>query len=185
MLHRSPELMSKDRSRLLLIDMQERIVPVIHEHESLTKNCQILLQAADLFNVPVTATEQYPKGLGSTIEALQEWISEPPEKSEFSCLNALTWADRGHGEESRFQVAVCGIESHVCVLQTVLDLLSQGFRVYVVADAVSSRNPSDKEFALRRMEASGATITTTESTIFEWCERSDSPEFKQISRLIK
>jgi nicotinamidase-related amidase len=184
-LPRSPELLSKDKSRLVLVDMQERIVPVIHECDSLTKNCETLIRAANLFSIPVSATEQYPKGLGPTVEPLASLITDPPEKLEFSCLNALTWADRANDDESRFQVVVCGIESHVCVLQTVLDLLSSGFRVYVAADAVSSRKPTDKEFALRRMESSGAIITSTESVVFEWCERAGSPEFKQISNMVK
>lgn len=184
-LPRSPELMSRAKSRLLLIDMQERILPLIDGHELITRNCEKLLRGANILSVPVTATEQYPKGLGKTVEPLAGLIIDPPEKLEFSCLNALSWADRGNDAESRFQIAVCGIESHVCVQQTVLDLLCSGFRVYVAADAVGSRKSSDKEFALRRMEASGATITSTESILFEWCEKAGSPEFKQISNLVK
>lgn len=184
-LSRSSELMSRTRSRLLLIDMQEKIVPVISGNESLIDNCEKLLRGAAILHVPLTTTEQYPQGLGSTVKRLADLIDDPVEKSEFSCLNVLPWADRGNGEEERFQVVVCGIESHVCVQQTVLDLLSVGFRVYVAADAVSSRHPTDKEFALRRMETSGAIITTTESILFEWCEKSGTDEFKQISRLVK
>ena len=180
----SHELLARDESRLLIVDMQQRILPVIDGHQDVTDNCLKLIEAAQILDVPTTATEQYPKGLGSTIAEIAERLPDRPEKIEFSCLNCLDWNSAGSDPEGRFKVVVAGIEAHVCVLQTVLDLLSQGFRVFVVADAVSSRKPLDRDIALQRMAASGAVITTTESVLFEWCEQAGTPEFKQISRLV-
>ncbi|NQV24449.1 MAG: hydrolase [Rhodopirellula sp.] len=181
----SHELLSRSESRLLIVDMQEKILPVINGHEAITANCLKLIDAAKILNVPTTATEQYPKGLGSTIAAIAEQLPDRPEKIEFSCLNCLDWSASAGDPEGRFKIVVAGIESHVCVLQTVLDLLSQGFRVFVVADAVGSRKLLDREIALQRMTSSGAVITTTESVLFEWCERAGTPEFKEISRLVR
>lgn len=182
---RSQELLDAAQSRLLIIDVQEKLVPVINGSETVIQQCQRLIQGAQLLNVPVTATEQYPQGLGPTVQCLAELVPDRSSKIEFSCRSCLDWIDCGTEPEARFRVVVAGIEAHVCVLQTVLDLLSFGFRVYVVADAVSSRKLFDREIALQRMAASGAVITTTEAVLFEWCERAGSPEFKQISRLIR
>jgi nicotinamidase-related amidase len=181
----SHELLSRSESRLLIVDMQEKILPVIDGYEAVTANCLKLIEAAKILNVPATATEQYPKGLGSTIAAIADRLPERPEKIEFSCLNCLDWNASANDPEGRFKIVVAGIESHVCVLQTVLDLLSQGFRVFVAADAIGSRKPLDREIALQRMASSGAVITTTESVLFEWCERAGTPEFKEISRLVR
>ncbi len=181
----SHELLSHDESRLLIIDMQEKILPVINDQETILANCLKLIQAANILEVPTTATEQYPKGLGATVGEIAERLPDRPEKIEFSCLNCLDWNSSASDPEGRFKVVVAGIESHVCVLQTVLDLLSQGFRVFVAADAVGSRKPLDREIALQRMASSGAVITTTESVLFEWCERAGTPEFKEISRLVR
>jgi nicotinamidase-related amidase len=181
----SHELLSRDESRLLIIDMQEKILPVINDQEAVLANCLKLIEVANILNVPATATEQYPKGLGATVPAIAERLPDRPEKIEFSCLNCLDWNSSASDPEGRFKVVVAGIESHVCVLQTVLDLLSQGFRVFVAADAVGSRKPLDREIALQRMASSGAVITTTESVLFEWCERAGTAEFKEISRLVR
>lgn len=184
-LPRSHELLSREESRLLIVDMQAKLLPVIDGHEQVTANCLKLIEAAQILDVPVTATEQYPKGLGPTIPEIAERLPDRPEKIEFSCLNCLDWSSTAADPESCFKVVVAGIEAHVCVLQTVLDLLSQGFRVFVPADAVSSRKPLDREIALQRMVASGAVLTTTESVLFEWCERAGTPEFKKISQLVR
>ena len=181
----SHELLSRAESRLLIVDMQEKILPVINDHDSVLANCLKLIEAAKILDVPATATEQYPKGLGPTFAEIAQRVSDRPEKIEFSCLNCLEWNATGSDPEGRFKVVVAGIESHVCVLQTVLDLLSQGFRVFVAADAVGSRKPLDRDIALQRMASSGAVITTTESVLFEWCERAGTPEFKEISRLVR
>lgn len=185
-LPRSLELASREDTRLLIVDMQEKFVPVIDEIEDVIENCVKLMSGAKILGIPISATEQYPKGLGSTIPEIAAHLEgKVPEKLDFSCLNALDWAESGHEPDGRSRVIVAGIETHVCILQTVLDLLAYGFRVYIPADAVSSRRSFDYEVALQRMAESGAVITTTESILFELCQTAAAPEFKEISRLVK
>jgi isochorismate hydrolase len=182
---RSHELVSRSESRLLIVDVQEKLVPSIANSERMLANCRQLIRGAAILNVPVFATEQYPKGLGHTVPVLAELLASIPEKQRFSCSEVLNWGLAAEQADNRFQIVVAGIEAHVCVLQTVLDLLAAGFQVFVVADAISSRDEFDWQIALNRMSDSGATIVTTESVLFEWCEVSGTPEFKQISQLIK
>ena len=179
---RSHELLSLADSQLLVIDVQEKLVPHIAGCEVLLANCLKLVKAADVFNVPCLATEQYPRGLGRTVPELLGELPQPIEKLRFSSAEVLLQAGAVSGE--RDQIVLAGIEAHVCVQQTALDLLACGFRVYVAADAVASRNTLDWKLALRRMADGGVTITTTESVMFEWCEVAGTDEFKQISRLI-
>ncbi len=183
-LPRSHELLSRDESRLLIVDMQEKLVPVIHNSEEVVANCAKLIAAANSLHVPVTATEQYPKGLGPTIPQLATTIPHRPEKLDFSCSRCLGWGLAQDDPAGRFRVVVAGIEAHVCVLQTAMDLLAAGFRVYIPVDAVGSRKTLDRDIALQRLTAAGAILTTYESVLFEWCERAGSPDFKQISKLI-
>jgi nicotinamidase-related amidase len=183
---RSPELLSRHESKLLIVDVQEKLVSKIFELDRLLANCRTLIQGAKILSVPVFATEQYPKGLGRTVPQLGELLENPAEKLRFSCAEVLDWGTAaGEPDNDRYQVVVAGMEAHVCVLQTVLDLLGNGFQVFVPADAVSSRSEFDWKIALDRMSAAGATIVTIESVLFEWCEVSGTPEFKQISQLIK
>lgn len=183
-LPRSHELLSHEESRLLVIDMQQKLVPIVQQPSEITSNCLKLIEAAKLLNIPIAATEQYPKGLGPTIDQLAEHLPAPIEKIDFSCANTLNWGLAQDDPQSRFKVVIAGIETHVCVLQTVFDLMAVGYRVYVAVDAISSRKRLDQEIALQRMAAGGATLTTTESVIFEWSERAGTPEFKQLSRLV-
>ena len=182
---RSPELLSRSRSRLLIVDVQEKLVPHIPAAESMIANCRKLIRGANVLDVPVFATEQYRKGLGETVAELAELLPERPDKLRFSCVESLHWGTAAEQEQERDQVVVAGIESHVCVLQSVFDLLSSGYRVFVPADAVASRKPLDWEFALKRIADGGATVTTTESVLFEWAEIAGTPEFQEISRLVK
>ena len=182
---RSHELLSRTESKLLIVDVQEKLVPLIANAERMISNCRRLIQGAKTLGVPVFATEQYPKGLGSIVPELKDLLDLVPEKHRFSCAEVLNWGMAAEQADNRFQIVVAGIEAHVCVLQTVIDLLAAGFQVFVPADAVASRGELDWKIALERMSTGGATITTTESVLFEWCERSGTPEFKQISQLIK
>jgi nicotinamidase-related amidase len=181
---RSPELLDIQSSALLVVDVQEKLAPLVMAPKRLVWNIRRLLDAAELFQVPRSATEQYPKGLGGTIAELAARLGPAPSKLRFSCAECESlfaqWRDAG-----RPKIVVTGMETHVCVQQTVLDLIHAGFRPYVVADAVSARGKVDHDMALRRMELSGATITTTESVLFEWCQASGTPEFKQISALVR
>ena len=179
---RNSELFSHRHSRLLLIDLQEKLVPVIADRENLLARCRLLAQGAQILGVPIHATEQYPKGLGATLPEIAEFVVERPAKVRFSCSECLGWGPPA--PEDRFQIVVAGIETHVCVQQTVLDLLALGYQVQVPVDAVSSRHDLDREVAIRRMELSGATITTAEAVLFEWCEVAGTPEFKAISKLV-
>jgi nicotinamidase-related amidase len=180
---RSTELLSADNSCLLIVDVQEKLLPKITAAERVVSGCRRLIRGAQILGVPVTATEQYPQGLGPTVAELAALLPPPLPKLRFSCAEVLNWG--GGAPNDRFQIVVAGIEAHVCVLQTALDLISQGFQVYIPADAVSSRNEFDWKMALERLAASGAVLTTTESVLFEWCAVAGTPEFKQISQLVK
>jgi nicotinamidase-related amidase len=181
---RSPELMSRDDSVLLVVDVQEKLIPAISNHQHVVWNIRRLIDGAKALGVPVLATEQYPQGLGPTVAVLAERLDAIPEKLMFSCRGCGTLFET-LAQGGRPKVLVVGVEAHVCVQQTVLDLLSAGFRVYVAADAVGSRYEVDCRFALDRMDSAGATLTTTEAALFEWCEVAGSPEFKQISALAR
>lgn len=182
---RSNEFLARGDSKLLIVDVQEKLMPHIGVAEQLIANCRRLIEAATILKVPVFATEQYPRGLGRTVSDLAELLPESrPEKQRFSCVEALGWGTAAEQADDREKVVLAGIEAHVCVLQTALDLTAQGFRVYVPADAVASRSKLDWKFALRRLSDSGATVTTTETVLFEWCETAAAAEFKQISRLV-
>ena len=143
-----------------------------------------LVRAARILDVPVFATEQYPQGLGPTVEPLAKLIPERPAKTIFHCLGAPGIAE-GLVAAGVKHVTLAGIEAHVCVAQTALELLRLGYLVQVPADAVGSRSAIDREFALRRLEHAGAVVTTTEATLFEWLGGSDHPRFKEVSALVK
>ena len=183
-LPRSPELMAPHDTALLVIDVQERLLPAIRDRERLVWNIRRLIDAAKVLNVAVAATEQYPKGLGATAAPLAERLGPRLEKLMFSCRECTQlledWRQAGI-----HRILLCGIETHVCVQQTALDLLGLGFRIYVAVDAVGSRYEVDDLTALRRMELCGAVLTTAESAMFEWCVRAGTPEFRAISRLAK
>lgn len=182
---RSSELMSRGDSRLLIVDVQEKFVPLLWQSERTIDNCRKLIAGARILGVPTFSTEQYPKGLGATVPELASLLEPPIQKLRFSCGEALDWGTAAEQPDGRHQIVVAGIESHVCVLQTTLDLLAAGFQVFVPADAVTSRSELDWQIALERLAGAGATIVTSESVLFEWCEVSGTPEFKQISALIK
>lgn len=182
---RSSELLSRRESRLLIVDVQEKFVPLLWRGDQTIDNCRKLIEGAKILGVPVFSTEQYPRGLGGTVPELARLLDPPTQKLRFSCGEALDWGTAADQPEGRHQVVVAGIESHVCVLQTVLDLLSFGYQVFVPADAVTSRSELDWQMALNRMAGCGATAVTFESVLFEWCEVSGTPEFKQISAIIK
>lgn len=183
---RSHELVCRSECQLLIIDMQEKVLAPIPVREQLVANCGKLIEAAKLFSVPVVITEQYPKGLGPTVSELRGRLSDitTPEKLRFSAVETLNWGMAAERSDDRFKVVVAGIEAHVCVLQTVLDLLICGYQVHIAADAIGSRGKLDWKLALKRMASSGAVITTTEAILFEWCETAGTAEFKQLSKLV-
>jgi nicotinamidase-related amidase len=169
---------------LLVIDLQEKLVPLIPDQELVLANTIRLIQAAQLLGIPVWATEQYPKGLGPLVSSVAKLIPHRSQKTTFHCCAVPEIVEHLHGQGMQ-HVTLAGIEAHVCVAQTALELMGMGLRVQVPADAVASRFRIDWEFALRRLERAGAVVTTTESALFEWVERSDHPQFKAISKLVK
>ena len=176
--------MSRHDTALLVVDVQEKLLPLIPGHERMVWNIRRLIDGAKLLGLPVLATEQYPKGLGHTAPELAERLGKIPEKLTFSCTGCPEiFADLG--DRGVHKLLVSGIETHVCVQQTVLDLMATGFRIYVAVDAVAARGAVDHETALRRMESAGATLTTTEAALFEWCQAAGTPEFKEISKLVR
>lgn len=182
---RSPELMSAGDTALLVVDVQERLVPSIAGHRRVVWNIGRLIDAAKILGLSVLATEQYPAGLGPTVpELAQRLPNDIPAKLSFSCAGCAGLFD-SLGDRGITRLLVCGIEAHVCVQQTVLDLLAAGWRVYVAVDAVGSRFDVDYRTALARMDASGATLTTVEAALFEWCQVAGTPQFKQISQLVR
>lgn len=181
---RSPLLMSRTNTALLVIDVQEKLVPAIENHERIVWNIRRLLDAAELLGIRFYATEQYPRGLGPTVSELRDRLVAVPEKSMFSCRECTELIEELH-RGGTTNLLLAGIESHVCVQQTALDCVAAGFNVFIAADAVGSRHDMDHDIALCRMEASGCFVTTTESAMFEWCETSQAEEFKAISKLVQ
>ena len=183
-LSRSSELMSRSDSALLVVDVQEKLVAAMAASARIIWNVRRLIEGAAVLGLPVVASEQYPQGLGPTVPELASKLAQRPAKLAFSCRElAGLFADLRQRNVER--LLVCGLETHVCVQQTVLDLLADGWRVYVAVDAVGSRHDLDHQTALRRMESSGAVLTTTEAALFEWCEVAGTAEFKEISRMVR
>lgn len=176
-------LINRENSALLLVDVQEMLLGGIHESEQLVDNCRWLLEVAKLVDVPVLASEQYPQGVGPTTDTLRNML--PAEdiiaKNHFSCADADDCSARINALK-KSEIIICGMEAHVCILQTAIRLKDQGKKVYVVADAISARNPVDTEYAIARMRDEGITIVTREMVGFEWLLRSDAPEFKDFSK---
>jgi len=171
------------RSTLLVIDVQERLMPAIHDRETVIANTGRLLKAAQLVGVPVVATEQYPKGLGHTVGAVPLDGADVMEKTEFDATRNPAFSRHMRGE--RPDLVVVGCEAHVCVLQTVLGLLDGKRRVHVVADAIGSRAEANKAAAIERMERHGADIVSAEMVVFEWLQSADHPRFRETVALIK
>jgi len=169
---------------LLVIDVQEKINSVMADQGHVPR-IALLMEVARLIDLPLIVTEQYPKGLGSTISEFNEFLEDPPmQKDTFSCFRQPDVRDSIKAV-GRSQVLLVGIETHVCVLQTTLDLLEAGFDPHVPHDAVNSRRAKDRDWALHRMAAAGAVISSTESSLFELLGRCDTPEFKKAARMLK
>lgn len=179
-------LLDAERSSLLIVDVQENLIPVMSEPRPVYRNCAILMRAAARLGLPVTISEQYPKGLGHTVNELLQLAAPEAvvEKIHFSCAFSPEVKARLDGLE-RTQIVVAGIEAHVCVLQTAIGLKEAGYQVAVVADACSSRAPANAQAAMERLRANGIEVVTTEMVVFEWLHRAGTPVFKELSALIK
>ena len=178
------DIAARHLSQLVVIDVQEKLAGAMPADalQALVKNCGILLQAASLLEIPVLHTEQYPRGLGHTLPALAV-PGTAIEKTTFSCCAEPKFCRQLTGD--RPQVILAGMEAHICVLQTALALQADGRQVFVVEDAVLSRNAGNKANALSRLRHAGVVVTNTESVVFEWLGKAEGEAFKQISRLVR
>ena len=163
---------------LYVIDVQERLLPAVPDVDRVISRCGRLAQAAGILGVRSVLSEQYPRGLGHTVPALAAVLPPAVEKIAFSCGGCLSPPSDADA------VVLAGLETHVCVTQTALDMLALGLNVFVAVDAVASRHAIDHEVALRRLESAGAVLTTTEAVLFEWCRTAEHPQFQAIRRLV-
>ncbi len=201
-------LMDATRSVLVVVDVQEKLISKIVDHEKIVPTISRVIDAARSLGIPILVSEQYPERLGATIPELAAKLPPADSKRMFSCRELWPlWSERLQGKSSegssskesdvapqldppslltqRDQWILCGIESHVCILQTAMDLLSLGCNPVLIADAISARSQLDHDLALRRMESAGIQVATSESVLFEWCETSLHPKFKTISEIVK
>jgi nicotinamidase-related amidase len=179
-------LLEADESVLCVIDVQERLAPATAEPDQVIAKTGLLMTAAARLDVPILVSEQYPKGLGPTVETLSKLAPDGSiyPKIHFSCSDDPDYRARLDGLGRR-QAVLTGMEAHVCVLQTALGAQSAGYEVAVVADAVTSRDPANKAAALQRLAANGVEIVTTEMVVFEWLKAAGSDAFRELSKLIK
>lgn len=186
MSQRHRDLLDPRATALLVVDVQERFRTVIAGFAAMASGCARLVRAFKILELPVLVTEQYPRGLGHTVpEVLEALGPEPiPEKTSFSSYGCAGVPERLRSAGAR-SVLVCGIETHVCVSQSVHDLLAAGYSVQVAADAVESRRPSDREIALRRLERAGAVLTSAEMAAFELMTDARHPRFREVQALFK
>lgn len=185
-LERNKKILTREKSALLVIDIQEKILAVMEKSEQVVKNSLNLIKGFKSLNIPIFYTEQYPKGLGPTSAALLKELEglSVIQKMSFSCSGVPNFFTRLI-DNNVSQVIIAGIECHVCVQQTALDLLANGFQVNIAADATSSRKEIDYRYALDRMRAHGAEITTSEAILFELLTVAGTDEFKEIAKIIK
>lgn len=182
---RHPTILRQDKTVLLVVDYQEKMVQAMHEPQRVTQAIQSLLRAMKILGIPIVVTEQYPKGLGHTASELQNEVEGATiiEKLSFSCCGNQDFWDTLF-ELNRTQVLVCGIEAHVCVLQTALDLLANDYQVHIPVTAATSRNPEHYQNALNRLSNEGAVLTNHETAMFELLVRAGTDEFKSVQKLI-
>lgn len=183
MLIHQKHLIDKENSALLIIDVQEKLMPQIHTHQKVVNNCCWLINLAREFQVPVLVSEQYPKGLGPSQKEIKALIKpdETMNKVHFSCLDDSNCLKRVQ-MISREQFILAGIETHVCVLQTAIGLLKQGKQVFVVADACGSRNTEDADLGIERMRQLGIVMVTREMVFFEWCHQAGTEQFRRLNK---
>ncbi len=181
---------NRENAHLLIVDVQEKLAPAVLDHISIIAAVTRLVAGARTLGIPITVSEQYPRGLGPTIASLRDPIGDEAvvmDKTHFSCLREANFAQRLQSlrAEGRNQIIVAGMEAHICVAQTVLDLQESGFQSFAVADAMGSRAKESRDLALQRMRHAGAVTVNTEMALFEWLDKAGSPEFKAIQQLVK
>ncbi len=185
-----PALLPTQSSCLAVIDVQEKLIPAIDQAQAVLRSCRFLLQIAQLLKVPILLTEQYPRGLGRTVPELLEGLPVLPtaEKMRFSAadaLESLLTAPTPPCSQRPTHFVLAGIETHICILQTALELLQRGYQVTVVRDATSSRTITEADLATQRLLSAGVVVTSAESIAFEWCESAEHPQFRALSQLVR
>jgi nicotinamidase-related amidase len=175
--------LDRNRAALVVIDVQEAFRKALPDFDRVAQSVATLVQGAEAMDVPIVFTEQYPQGLGRTVPEVSDHLPDDLEPIEKVCFSAAQ--AEGFDLDDLDQALVCGIETHVCVNQTVLDLLDQGVEVHLVGDAVGSRSEENRQLGLHRAERSGAVLTSVETALFELLRGSDAAEFKQVQALVK
>lgn len=180
-------LLAPQQCALVVVDIQEKLLPPIHEKERLVRNSQLLIRAAKILSLPVIMTTQYSKGLGQTVTEIASLLPDvtPLDKLEFGCFGNGQFCSTVANLNGRNTLLLCGMETHICVLQTALGALAQGHHVHVAADAVGSRSELNWKLGLERMRDAGAVISSTEMMIYELLGKSGTPAFKEMLQYIK
>jgi len=184
-----PMTLDRERTALVVIDVQERLFPAmdVDHREEVMRNIKVLTATARRLHLGTLVTEQYPKGLGHTLQEVKDTLPaevQPVEKVAFSCLGADAFRSRLAATGAR-QLLLAGIEAHVCVLMSALDLLAEGFAVHIVADAVTSRTQANWRLAMAQLRQAGAVVTTTETVLFQLLRQADTDDFRELARLIR
>lgn len=184
--NRHPNLFTKDHSAILLIDYQERFVPVLKDNKQVISNIKLLLNGASIYKVPIFVSEQVPEKLGPTITELKGFLQDAKffSKKTMSCCGQKGFTEELKNKDIK-KIAICGIEAHVCVLQTSLDLLHNKFQVHLISDAITARIPHNKEIAVEKIKSAGAIISSVETILFEMAYEAGTEEFKKLQQLFK
>ena len=184
--NRHPNLFTQENSAILLVDYQERFVPVLKDNQNMVKNLKLLLSGANIYRLPIFVSEQVPEKLGSTIGDLKAYLKNAKffSKKTMSCCGQPGFVDELKKQNVK-KIAICGIEAHVCVLQTTLDLLHNGFQVHLVSDAITTRIQHNKEIAIEKSKSAGAIISSVETVLFEMAYEAGNEEFKKLQQLFK
>jgi len=186
MVNHHPAILTKENTVLVIVDVQEKLLPYVTGKDEVVKNIQMLIKFADIMGIPVLLTEHYPKGLGNTVPEVKEVFKEygPIEKVIFSCCGPPEFLEKLE-ELGAKTIMIAGIESHICVQQTTLDIIHAGYAVHVISDAISSRTMWNLSVGIEKMRQFGAVISSTEMAMYEIMERADTPEFKEVLKLVK
>ena len=183
---KSSHMIIRDEACLVVVDVQEKLFPYVENREEIKKKIIKLIKTSKLFSIPILVSEHYPKGLGRTIDEILKEIETVPkiEKVTFSCGGSEDFNEK-LSSIGKKKIILCGIETHICVAQTVFDMLENGYKIFVAADAVSSRKSLDHNLGVERMREAGAVITTTEAVMYELMEEAANPLFKEFLKLVK
>lgn len=179
-------MLDTEKCSLVVVDVQGKLAALMYDRDALFKNIQILIKAAKILDIPIVWSQQCPASLGPTIPQIAELLADnqPIDKASFSCCGDEQFISKLNSLNRR-QVLLCGIETHICIYQTAVDLREKGYAVFVIADAVSSRTLDNKQIALSKMQDAGINIYSTEMALFELLKTADHPHFKQITKLVK